>query len=278
MSVLMTALSSTTSTRRRGSAHVGRLMGHERLRGRIGQAANLCACPSPRSSGDRAPPSGGGGVGSNPTGGTFKIVPLTWAFALSGQAARSTNAVAVHNGYTSAGGREASGVHRVRNLVQPIAEQMAILIKGHGSAGVPQHMLDYLHVGAGCDGQRGRRVPELMRAQTRHPDGRGCLVEAGAPKDLAAQRSPTAHSREHEIGRAFPSHVRRQLIDQEPWDRHLTSLMTFRSTPDLSASDEGDGFRDQGSTPEEVDAPHAKGSQLAPTDAGVGQEQDDQPC
>jgi hypothetical protein len=35
-----------------------------------------------------------------------------------------------------------------------IAEQMAILIKSHGGAGVAKHLLDDLHVGAGCDGQR----------------------------------------------------------------------------------------------------------------------------
>ena len=34
------------------------------------RADNLVADPGPRSSGDRAPPSGGGSVGSNPTGGT----------------------------------------------------------------------------------------------------------------------------------------------------------------------------------------------------------------
>ena len=36
---------------------------------------------SPRSSGDRAPPSGGGSVGSNPTGGAVLLRPLTWGYA-----------------------------------------------------------------------------------------------------------------------------------------------------------------------------------------------------
>ena len=38
--------------------------------------------PSPRSSGDRAPPSGGGSVGSNPTGGTHLRPALTCGFAV----------------------------------------------------------------------------------------------------------------------------------------------------------------------------------------------------
>jgi hypothetical protein len=43
-------------------------------RKRVGRAvaANLIQHPGPRSSGDRAPPSGGGGAGSNPAGGTSK--------------------------------------------------------------------------------------------------------------------------------------------------------------------------------------------------------------
>ena len=36
---------------------------------------------SPRSSGDRAPPSGGGSVGSNPTGGAVLFRLLTWGYA-----------------------------------------------------------------------------------------------------------------------------------------------------------------------------------------------------
>jgi hypothetical protein len=49
-----------------------------------------------------------------------------------------------------------------------------------------------------------------MRAMTRYADGRSGLVEAGAPKDLAAQRSPTADYGEYKILGQLPSHVTRQ--------------------------------------------------------------------
>src|SRR5690606_4582458 len=40
--------------------------------------ADIVACRCPRSSGDRAPPSGGGSAGSNPAGGASVGGPLTW--------------------------------------------------------------------------------------------------------------------------------------------------------------------------------------------------------
>src|SRR5680860_1536545 len=48
---------------------------------------------SPRSSGDRAPPSGGGGVGSNPTGGTYLFRPTAKPFRPARVATTSATAV-----------------------------------------------------------------------------------------------------------------------------------------------------------------------------------------
>ena len=53
-----------------GTSHSGEATGTTSTPMIMARALLASACPSPRSSGDRAPPSGGGGAGSNPAGGT----------------------------------------------------------------------------------------------------------------------------------------------------------------------------------------------------------------
>ena len=50
-------------------------------------------------------------------------------------------------------------VHPDRYFVEPIAEKMPVLVQGHRSAGVPEHLLHDLDVGTRGDRQRRGRVP-----------------------------------------------------------------------------------------------------------------------
>ncbi|HJY43311.1 MAG TPA: hypothetical protein VJ301_01710 [Propionibacteriaceae bacterium] len=69
-----------------------------------------------------------------------------------------------------------------------------------------------------------------------------------------------------------------QLGDEEPWDRHLPALVGLGRAPDKPlALNDGDGLGDGRAPACEVEAAHSKCGQLAESDAGVSEEQDDQP-
>ena len=82
-----------------------------------------------------------------------------------------------HSGNSSGARRR----HRLGHLVQPVAEEVPVLVQRHRRRGVPEHLLNDLHVGAGGDGQGRRGVPQFVGIQARQPDRRRGLVEGGTP-------------------------------------------------------------------------------------------------
>jgi hypothetical protein len=50
-------------------------------------------------------------------------------------------------------------VQTVRNVIELVWKQVPIQIESHARRCVPEHLLNELHVGASCDGQRRGRVP-----------------------------------------------------------------------------------------------------------------------
>jgi hypothetical protein len=81
-------------------------------------------------------------------------------------------------------------VQSVGHSVQIAVEEARVHVEGHGPAGVPQHPLDHLDVGAGGHGEAGCRVPELMGrdvAEAGSPERR-----VGHPASLVAQHDHPA--------------------------------------------------------------------------------------
>ena len=58
---------------------------------------------------------------------------------------------------------------------------------------------------------------------------------------------------------------------------YFALLVSLRRPPHLVRADERHGFGDHGAAPEEVDASHPERGHFTEPDAGVGEEQDDQP-
>jgi hypothetical protein len=68
-------------------------------------------------------------------------------------------------------------VHCVGHDVEPIAEEVPVLIERHRRRVVAKHLLHHLHIGAGCDSQGRGRVPSLVRVETRNAQTLGCLSQ-----------------------------------------------------------------------------------------------------
>ena len=95
-----------------------------------GEAGGSPDVASPRSSGDRAPPSGGGSAGSNPVGGA-DISPCQRLFCTASQSNHlPRGAQRVHISKC----RRPSRVHCIGHDVEPITEDMAV---GFGQSYVP---------------------------------------------------------------------------------------------------------------------------------------------
>ena len=71
----------------------------------------------------------------------------------------------------------AIGVQGIGHHVQPIAEQVPVLVERHHGRLVAQHLLDHLDIGAAGDGQAGRGALQLMRRQPRDAEQLTSLVE-----------------------------------------------------------------------------------------------------
>ena len=74
----------------------------------------------------------------------------------------------------------------------------------------------------------------------------------------------------------LPSTARRQLDGEEPGNRDGPGLMRFGSAEDDAAADVGEGAADVDAAAVEVDVADPQGGGLAPAQAGVGQQQDQQ--
>ncbi|HEX5089632.1 MAG TPA: hypothetical protein VFV89_17625 [Nocardioides sp.] len=166
-------------------------------------------------------------------------------------------------------------VESVGDLVEPVLEQVAVGVHGHGRRRMSEHLLDDLHVGSGGDRQARRSVPQLVRVKTRDPDRRSGGVEVPAAEDGRAQRRAAADPGEDELVGRQRLEVRRQLVNEEAWQRDLTPLVGLGCAPDQAlALHDGDGLGDDGSATLEVDPARAQRRHLAEADTGVGEEED----
>ena len=79
-------------------------------------------------------------------------------------------------------------VHGIGYNVQPIAEQMAVLIQRHRRRLVAEHLLHNLDVSAAGYSQSGGRMPECVWVEARNAQRRGCLNSA--PAGMSPTSSP----------------------------------------------------------------------------------------
>jgi len=70
-------------------------------------------------------------------------------------------------------------------------------------------------------------VPQLVWVQPGHADGGRCDVEAAVAEHRYPQRTSAAHTAEHQVVGVLAGDVRREVLDEEPRDRHLSTLMAL---------------------------------------------------
>ncbi|HET7067540.1 MAG TPA: hypothetical protein VFI21_08055 [Nocardioides sp.] len=140
-----------------------------------------------------------------------------------------------------------------------------------------EHLLDHLDVGARGDGKAGGGVPELVGMQPGNTDGLGCVVE-GLAEGAHTHRRPAAYPGEHEVVRTPADNEAGELGREERRKRDLTPLMRLGSSPHEAMSlHRSHGGDDRGTVPDQVESVDAEGSHLAEPDAGVGEEEDEEP-
>ena len=165
-------------------------------------------------------------------------------------------------------------VELVRNGVEVIGEEAGIDVEGHGGGGVPEHLLHRLDVGASGYGEAGRGVPQLVRRQTRESGLLRGRVEEPRPEVRVAQH-PALWSGKHQIAGRLSGEVVRQLVGQEAGDRNRASLMGLGRADDHPTVNFGDSLRrPRSGVACQVDPAGGQGHELAPAQAGVGQDSD----
>ena len=99
-------------------------------------------------------------------------------------------------------------------------------------------------------------------------------IEEPRPEVRIAQH-PALWSGKHQIGGGLPGQAVRQLVGQEAGDRNRASLMGLGRADDHPTVNFGDRFDDLDPAPGQVDPAGGQGHELAPAQAGVGQDSDE---
>jgi hypothetical protein len=108
-------------------------------------------------------------------------------------------------------------------------------------------------------------VPQLVRVQPGYADGGGCGVEAAIAEHRYPQRATATHTAEHQLVGFLSSEVRREVLDEEPRDRHLSTLMGLRGAPHQPLTlDHGHRLGDRCPPADEVEPPDAQRRQRSP--------------
>ena len=118
----------------------------------------------------------------------------------------------------------AGPVHRAADFVEPVFEEVAVGVEGHGRRAVSQHLLDDLDVGSAGDGQTRGRVPEFVRVEVGYADGPGSRVERRA-EDAHPQRLAVADAREDQVVGLLAMEVACEIGGEELRGGDLASLV-----------------------------------------------------
>jgi hypothetical protein len=120
-------------------------------------------------------------------------------------------------------------------------------------------------------------VPEQVRVQAGDADGLGACAEP-QPEGADPKGCTVADPVEHQVAGPLARHMRTELVDEEHRDRDLSALVALRGAPDHAlTAQRGHRLGNDRSLPSQVEAGDPKGGHLAEADAGVGEEQDDEP-
>jgi hypothetical protein len=87
--------------------------------------------------------------------------------------------------------------------------------------------------------------------------------------------TPPSWCCKHQIAGRLPGQLVRQLVGQEAGDRNRASLMGLGCADDHPTVNFGDRFDDLDPAPGQVDPAGGQGHELAPAEAGVGQDSDE---
>jgi hypothetical protein len=144
------------------------------------------------------------------------------------------------HGSASSGGAVQPGPYaaqrtRTSRHVETVLDQPPVAVHGHGRHGVTEHPLDDLGVGTTGHGERRSGVPKLVRVQPGFADRGVCGAERAVPehRDPGAPRRGAPRTTPVFL-RVLAPDVRRQVLDEEPRDRHLPTLAGLRRSRERS--------------------------------------------
>ena len=121
--------------------------------------------------------------------------------------------------------------HRLADFVEPIFEEVAVGVEGHGRGAVSQHLLDDFDVGSASDGQTRGGVSEFVWVEVGYADGPGCRAERGA-EGAHSQGLAVADAGEDQVVGRFAVEVTCEVGGEELRDGDLASLVGLGSSPD----------------------------------------------
>ena len=153
---------------------------------------------------------------------------------------------------------------------------MAVLVERHRRGLVPEHRLHDLHIGPGSDGESRCGVAQLVGVEAREYRSRWRAVKRGAAEAATAAQPPRSPAKTKIPVGACPLRARRGRRRRKARDRHFALLVTFRR-PERHRAHRRHGLGDQRAAAKEVDPAHAQRGHLAEPEAGIGEEQDDEP-
>ena len=160
----------------------------------------------------------------------------------------------VPNGYTSAEQRRGTRrVHSIGHNIEPITEQVAVLVKRHRGRLVAKHLLHNLHISTRGDSQRRRSMAQLVRVETGNADSLRSLDQRAPPERTRTYYSAPLASKDKVI-RRLALDVASQIIDEKPRNRYLAALVALGRSERHHPFDGSHGLGNQGATAEEIHA------------------------
>ncbi|MEO6116262.1 MAG: hypothetical protein ABIP33_07755, partial [Pseudolysinimonas sp.] len=161
------------------------------------------------------------------------------------------------------------------DAVEILIEEIRVDIQGHRGRGVSEHSLHDLDVRAGRHREARGRVAKLVGRQAAQPDRCRGRIEPPDPEHVIAQPGAGADAIEHRPVGGAALDLLREQCRQERRDRDRPVLVVLRRLDALVALVGDDCLLDLEPAAIEVDVAHAEAGELAPTEAAVGQREDD---
>ena len=120
-------------------------------------------------------------------------------------------------------------------------------------------------------------MPELVRCEPRNAQPLTRLVKRASLKNGIAQRSSPPDADKHQIISSLARDMLGEIFEQEARQRHVAPLVALCRPERHHTLDRRHRFGDKRSAAQEIEPVYTQRRHLAPSEAGIGQEQHQQP-